>query len=92
VEVVQIEEHVDRRVPPPDAYLTVGFGRFDVALVDLDIRREGAQHLSCIGGLREDIDIQVARAAWLAGAVGERDCTTERMWVTGRVEGIVHRE
>jgi hypothetical protein len=57
VEVVQLKEHVDRRVPPPDAHLPLGFGCPDVLLVDLDIRRKGAQDISCAVRLSEDIDI-----------------------------------
>jgi hypothetical protein len=92
VELVNVEEEVDRRVLPPDPSLAVLLECSSVGIGYLHHVRHGSEHLS--GPLRvdEDVDIQIACAARLFSAIGKRNRPSKRMRELGMGERVVDLE
>ncbi len=77
VEAVRREEQVDRRVVPEQPDLPVVRDRVEVGAGPRDIARKDLEDRAGASFVDEDIDVDVAGAAWFGDVVRERERTPE---------------
>jgi hypothetical protein len=86
VEGKVVEKDVDRNAVPEQSRLAVALDLLDVGEPNPDAlghRREG---LLRVGGVAEDVDVEIARPTRLLDAVGQREGAAEGMGQGGGCE------
>src|SRR5688572_21847059 len=79
MEVVDVEEEIDRRLVPPEPNLPVALDCPSICARDEYARRERLEDVGHTRGREEDVQVDITRSARLLRAVRERDGAAERM-------------
>lgn len=87
---VDIEEHVDWGVVPPDAHLAIACRCRHIHIRHNYRIGEGGQCFLRPHGIHEHVHVEIAGTAWLFGAVSQRDRTAEGVRQPRIGERIVH--